>query len=165
MEVIVPTKLDLAVMRGDVRELSQPERVQLVRQLAADAAIAWGASPPVILVTAEGGKLVPYITKAGADQLAAVRGVSVSVELVDRRTKRVVEATARAILPDGRYNDDVGGCDYDPKVPKDYDRARRVASTRARRRAILGLLGTGFAWSERGDREAGLEDAEADDDV
>jgi hypothetical protein len=157
-DIVTPTKLDLAVMRGDVRELSPAERVQLVRQLAADAAIAWGATPPVILVTGDAGRLVPYITKAGADQLAAMRGVSVSVAVVDRRTKRVVEATATATLPDGRFNEDIGGADYDPKDPKAYDRARRIAATRARRRAILGLLGTGFAWSEQGDREAGVED-------
>ena len=157
-DIVVPTNLDRAIMLGDVRSLTQPERIALVRQLAADAAIAWGASPPIILVTAEGGRLVPYITKAGADQLANARDASVSVELVDRRTKRIVEATATATLPSGRYNQDVGGCAYDPKDAKDYDRARRVAATRARRRAILGLLGTGFAWSEQGDREAGLED-------
>jgi hypothetical protein len=36
-----------------------------------------------------------------------------------------------------------------------------VAATRARRRVILGILGSGFSWSEQGDHELGLEDVDA----
>jgi len=153
--------IDVALMRGDVRELAPADRMRLVRQLATDAAIAWGASPPVILVTGEGGRLVPYITKAGADQLAAVRGASITgLDVVDAARKRLVEVTAYAKTADGRTNVDVGSCEYDPKEPKSRVRARHIATTRARRRVLLGLLGTGFAWSEAGDHELGLEDPE-----
>jgi hypothetical protein len=37
-----------------------------------------------------------------------------------------------------------------------------VAATRARRRVLLGLLGSGFAWSEDGDRQVGLEDVDVE---
>lgn len=148
-------------MSGDVRALGPADRVALLRQLVDEANLAWGAAPPVILVSAEGGKLVPYITKAGADQLAKVQGVSlIALDIVDNGVG-VVDVVATARSADGRQNIDSGSCHYDPDVPATRSRARMVASTRARRRTILGLLGSGFAWSQQGDVELGLEDPEA----
>jgi len=145
-------------MAGDVRALAPADRVALLRQLVDEASLAWGASPPVILVSTD-GKLVPYVTKSGADQLAKLQGASV-VDLQLADTGTVVDATARARAADGRTNTDVGSCEYDPDVPKTRARARMVAATRARRRVILGLLGSGFAWTEDGDAQLGLEDPE-----
>lgn len=147
-------------MSGDVKALGPADRVALLRQLVEEAQLAWGAAPPVILVSAE-GKLVPYITKAGADQLAKVQGVSlVALDIVDNGTGVVdVVATARAM--DGRQNIDSGSCAYDPDVPATRARARMVASTRARRRTILGLLGSGFSWIQEGELQAGLDDEPA----
>lgn len=156
--VVVVTPLERARMSGDVRALAPGERVVLLRQLVDEASLRWGASPPVILVSAD-GKLVPYVTKSGADQLAKLDGASI-VDLFLADTGATIDATARARAADGRTNTDVGSCEYDPDVPKSRARARMVAATRARRRVILGLLGSGFGWSEAGDAQAGLEDPE-----
>jgi hypothetical protein len=158
-DVVVVNPLERARMQGDARPLGPADRVALLRQLVDEASLAWGASPPIIFITAEGGRLVPYLTKAGADALAASRGASITgLELVDRVARRTIDVTASASMPDGRTNVDVGSCEYDPKQPKSYGRARQVATTRARRRVILGLLGSGFSWIEQGERELGLED-------
>ena len=158
-DVQVITPAQLARMRGDARELSQPERLRLAVDLAAEAGMSFGASPPVTFITGDGGRLVPYITKSGADMLAALRGASiVSLDVATDARRHVVNVTATAATADGRTNVDLGSADYDPKVAKTYARARMIATTRARRRVILGLLGSGFAWTEQGDRELGLED-------
>jgi hypothetical protein len=155
MEVIVPTPVERALMAGDARDLSPADRVLLLRQLVDDAALRWGGSPPVQFIS-DGKRLVPYITKAGADQLAAVRGASiVSLDVTDSGS--TIDVTAVAKDADGRTNTDVGSCEY-ADIGKSRARARMVAATRARRRTILGLLGSGFAWSEAGDRDLGLED-------
>lgn len=154
--VTVLSPLERARMSGDVRTLAPADRVTLLRALVDEASLAWGASPPVILVSTD-GKLVPYVTKTGADQLAKAQGASiVALEVAD--TGSVVDITCTARSQDGRTNTDVGSCEYDPDNPRSRARARMVAATRARRRTILGLLGSGFSWSEAGDREAGLED-------
>lgn len=145
-------------MSGDVRALGPADRVALLRALVDEAQLAWGASPPVILVSAD-GKLVPYVTKAGADQLAKVQGVSI-VDLQLEEVAGVVDATATARDSSGRTNTDVGSCAFDPDVPTTRARARMVAATRARRRTILGLLGSGFSWLEAGEAQAGLDDPE-----
>ena len=154
--VTVLSPVDRARMSGDVRALGPADRVALLRQLVEEAQLAWGASPPVILVSAD-GKLVPYITKAGADQLAKVQGVSiVSLDLVE--IDNVVDVTCTAVDMAGRRNTDVGSCGFDVDNGTSRARARMVAATRARRRTILGLLGSGFAWIEAGEHQAGLDD-------
>jgi hypothetical protein len=156
--VTVLSPLDRARMSGDVRALGPADRVALLRQLVDEAQLAWGASPPVILVSTE-GKLVPYITKSGADQLARAQGVSIlELALVELPEAHVVDATCTAADSSGRRNTDVGSCEFDPDVPRSRARARMVASTRARRRTILGLLGSGFGWIEAGEAQAGLDD-------
>lgn len=161
-DVQVITPMETARMRGDFRELAPADRQRLAMTLAAEAGLAWGASPPVMLITAEGGRLVPYVTKSGADMLAAIRGASiVSLDVHVEARRKVVNVTATASLPDGRTNVDVGSAPFDTD-PKSYSRARMIATTRARRRVLLGLLGSGFAWSEAGDRQAGLEDGDDD---
>ncbi len=159
--VAVLSPLERARMSGDVRGLAPAERVKLLRQLVDEASLSWGASPPVILVSAD-GRLVPYVTKTGADQLAKAQGASV-VELTLADTGTVVDATATARAFDGRTNTDVGSCEYDPDVPRSRARARMVAATRARRRTILGLLGSGFGWIEAGERQLGLDDVDVAD--
>jgi len=159
--IVVVDPIQRARMQGDARPLGPGDRVALLRQLVDEAALAWGASPPLILITAEGGRLVPYLTKSGADALAAGRGASITgIEVVDRVARRTIDVVATAAMPDGRTNVDTGSCEYDPKVAKSYGRARMVATTRARRRVILGLLGSGFSWIEQGEQLAGLEDPE-----
>jgi hypothetical protein len=157
----VASPTDLALWRGDVKSLAPADRLALIRRLVADANLSMGAAPPVVLVSTREGKLVPYLTKAGADQLALVRGASiVSLDVTDTGT--TVDVTARAVDATGRSNMDLGSCEYDPERPATRSRARMVAATRARRRTILGLLGSGFAWSEDGDRQVGLEDVDVE---
>lgn len=160
----IVSPVDLALMRGDVRALSPGDRVALLRRLVTDAGIRWGGSPPLLLITTREGKLVPYLTKSGADQLAAIRDASVTgLDIVD--AGGTVDATAYATdRATGRTNVDVGSCDYG-ESPSSRARARMVAATRARRRVLLGLLGAGFAWVEEGDRQAGLEDLETDGEL
>jgi hypothetical protein len=160
----VASPTDVALMRGDVGSLSPADRIGLLRQLVADASLRWGAAPPVQLITTREGRLVPYLTKAGADQLAMVRGASIDrLELVDLEASKTVDATAYASDQSGRRNVDVGSCEYDPDRPATRARARMVAATRARRRVLLGLLGSGFAWSQDGDQAVGLEDVQVVD--
>jgi hypothetical protein len=155
----VLSNVDVALMRGDVSKLAPGDRLELIRRLATEAQLAWGAAPPVQLISTREGKLVPYLTKAGADQLAQLRGASVNrLDIEDR--PGIVDATAYASDPTGRTNVDVGSCEYDPEKPASRARARMVAATRARRRVLLGLLGSGFAWSADGDVAIGIEDVE-----
>jgi hypothetical protein len=161
-ETTVVTAADAALMRGDVTKLSPAERIRLLRRLADDAQLAWGASPPVVLVSAQ-GKLVPYITKSGADQLAQVRGASIEGLEGEDDPSGLVTYTAHVSDRDGRRNADVGSCEYDPTRPASRARARMVAATRARRRSLLGLLGSGFAWIQDAEAAIGLEDAVAEE--
>jgi len=154
--VVTPT--DRALMLGDVKSLAPADRIHLVRQLVDDAGLRWGGSPPVILVSAD-GRLVPYLTKSGADMLAQLRGASI-VQLDVADSGDTIDVTAHARASDGRTNVDTGSCEYQPDQPKTRARARMVATTRARRRVILGLLGSGFAWSQEGDAALGLEDSD-----
>jgi hypothetical protein len=154
----VVTAVDAALMRGDVTKLSPADRVRLLRRLAEESQLAWGAAPPITLVSAQ-GKLVPYITKGGADQLAQVRGASIEGLEAEDDPSGIVTYTAHVIDRDGRRNVDVGSCEYDTTRPATRARARMVAATRARRRALLGLLGSGFAWLQEAEAAVGLEDA------
>jgi hypothetical protein len=145
-------------MRGDVTKLSPADRIRLLRRLAEESQLAWGAAPPITLITAQ-GRLIPYLTKSGADQLAQVRGASIEGLEGEDDPSGIVTYTAHVAELGGRRNVDVGSCEYDPTRPATRARARMVAATRARRRALLGLLGSGFAWLAEAEAAVGLEDA------
>jgi hypothetical protein len=90
------------------------------------------------------GKLTLYATRACADQLRKVNGVS--LEIVSREIcDDVLTVHVRARLPDGRVDEDLGSV-YFPSALKGEARANAELKgvTKAKRRATLSICGLGW---------------------
>jgi hypothetical protein len=90
------------------------------------------------------GKLTLYATRACADQLRKVNGVS--LEIVSREVADdVLTVHVRARLPDGRVDEDIGSVSF-PSTLRGEARANAELKgvTKAKRRATLSICGLGW---------------------
>ncbi len=130
---------------GDLRALTPKERVVyyhlLCEKLSLDPALA-----PIQFLELD-GKLRPYITRAGAEALRKVHGVSTSL-LRSEVQEGLFVVAVRATLPDGRHEEAVAVADIRDKKGDALVNACLFAETKAKRRATLSLLGLGYFLDE-----------------
>ena len=146
---IVQKPLDEGIMQsliidGDISRLNAAQRVvyylHRCRALGIDP-----AEKPFEIMKMKGGKWVLYCTKAGANALTRVHGLS--IEIRDRSNDDgLIMVTARATTPSGRFVEDVGVCDMKEKDTADLGLANAwmKAITKAKRRAVLAAVGIGM---------------------
>jgi hypothetical protein len=134
--------MESVIAKGDLAKLTPDERVRYYNEVCR----SMGLNPltqPFSYITLN-GKLTLYATRACADQLRKVNGVSLAIvsrEIVDD----VLTIHVRASLPDGRTDEDLGSV-YFPSTLKGEARANAELKgvTKAKRRATLSICGLGW---------------------
>jgi hypothetical protein len=132
---------------GDWAKVTPIIRVALYRQICDEH----GMNPlvrPIDLLKDKSGKLIPYVNKSGTAQIVDRR--EVSIEIRKRCSEKdgewlLLTVEARASLPSGRFNDELGVVEVGPDASaNDLSNAWMKARTKAGRRAVLGLVGLGL---------------------
>jgi hypothetical protein len=132
---------------GDWAKVAPAIRVALYRQICDEH----GMNPlvrPIDLLKDKSGKLIPYVNKSGTAQIVDRR--EVSIEIRKRCSEKdgewlLLTVEARASLPSGRFNDELGVVEVGPDASaNDLSNAWMKARTKAGRRAVLGLVGLGL---------------------
>jgi hypothetical protein len=143
--VKVPAQGDImesVIAKGDLAKLTPDERVRYYNEVCR----SMGLNPltqPFSYITLN-GKLTLYATRACADQLRKVNGVS--LEIVSREiSDDILTVHVRAKLPDGRVDEDLGSVSF-PSSLKGEARANAELKgvTKAKRRATLSICGLGW---------------------
>ena len=134
--------MESVIAKGDLAKLTPDERVRYYNEVCR----SMGLNPltqPFSYITLN-GKLTLYATRACADQLRKVNGVS--LEIVSREiADDVLTVHVRARLPDGRVDEDLGSVSF-PSTLKGEARANAELKgvTKAKRRATLSICGLGW---------------------
>ena len=134
-------KVELALMRGDLRGLTKGQIAQVVENLAQQMGVDPSLAPIDIIPTRE-GKLIPYINAKGAAQLRRKHGLEVvSIDLVKERAGLVVLRCTLRRASDGSLDMAFGAATWREDRPGDEAMAWMVAETRAKRRATMSAVG------------------------
>lgn len=134
--------LEMVLATGDLSKLKDWQRLAYITAVCRSV----GLNPltqPFQYITLK-GKLTLYARKEAADQLAAARGVSIAI-VSKRREDDMYIVDAVATTKDGRRNMDSGITFLGGLRGEDLINAMLKAISKARRRAILGLCGLGWA--------------------
>jgi hypothetical protein len=134
--------IEAAIAYGDLSKLSAEQRNQ--RYIAVCKSLGLNPLTRPIEYIVLNGKLVEYVTRAGADQLRMIHGIS--VEIVSRQLMgELMTVHTRAKTPDGRADEDYGVISLPDHIKADI-RANMVmkAITKAKRRVTLSICGLGW---------------------
>lgn len=129
------------VLDGDLSQLNSGQLVAYYYHRCELLNIDPGEKPFELLRL--NGKLKLYCTKAGSAALTRVN--QIDVKIIDRdMIDGMCIHTARASLPCGRGNDDVGVVDISGLSGENLANAIMKSATKAKRRAVLALCGQGL---------------------
>lgn len=134
--------MEAVIAKGDLARLTPEERVRYYNEVCRSMGLN-ALTQPFSYITLN-GKLTLYATRACADQLRKVNGVS--LEIVSREiADDILSVHVRAKLPDGRVDEDLGAVAF-PATLKGEARvnAELKAVTKAKRRATLSICGLGW---------------------
>jgi len=141
------TITEALILRGDLSALTAEQKVAYYRGYCERLGLDPFTKPFDILRL--NGKDVLYLTRAGAQQLNKLHGVSHAItsrELMQE--PGIFQVMARAILPDGRYTESMSAVSVANLKGEAYCNALMKAETKAKRRATLDLLGLGILSEE-----------------
>jgi len=134
--------MEAVIAKGDLAKLTPDERVRYYNETCRSL----GLNPltqPFSYITLN-SKLTLYATRACADQLRKVNGVSLKIlsrEIADD----IMTVHVRAELPDGRFDEDLGAVAFPPTLKGDIRaNAELKCITKAKRRATLSICGLGW---------------------
>jgi hypothetical protein len=138
-----PELINALVLKGDLSGLSANQKVQYYK-IFCDRLGLDPLTQPFKLLKLQ-GKEILYCDRSGAQQLNKLHGVSHEIrsrELID--AAGVYQVTARASMPEGRFEDSIGAVNIQGLKGDAYANAIMKAETKAKRRATLDLLGLGI---------------------
>jgi hypothetical protein len=133
--------LERVVLGNDLAKLSPRERLLYYRQLCASLDVNPLTHPFRYLYL--DGKLTLYVTRDGTDQLR--KRHEVAITSIDKSVDEgLFIVTAKAMLPNGRTDEDLGAVALEGLKGKDRANAIMRAITKAKRRVTLSILGLGL---------------------
>jgi hypothetical protein len=133
--------LSSLVLNGDVSKLNATQKMQVYGELCRRVGIDSSTQPFKLLKL--NGKEVFYADKGATQQLSQKHNIS--HEIVKReRVEDVYVVTVRAKLPDGRFTDEDGAVTIGSDKGDKLANSLMKATTKAKRRAVLALLGLGM---------------------
>lgn len=142
-ETAIPAAIEAALLEGDVQRLKPEERTAYYRAICESVGLNW-LTRPLDLLKGQDGKYRFYFRKEATDQLARANQISFTT-LQRERMEDLYLVEVRGTLPGGRSLDDQGIVPYPEKAtPTDRANAMMKATTKARRRVTLGLVGLGW---------------------
>jgi len=136
-----PEVLQEVLGQGNLSKLSSTQRLEFLAAVCRSI----GLNPltrPFDIMTLQ-GKVVVYAKKDCTEQLRKINNVSVSITSQDIRDD-VLIVTARAIVPSGRFDEDIGAVSVKGLAGEALSNARMKAITKAKRRVTLSICGLGF---------------------
>jgi len=135
------------ILKGDLSGLASDDKVTYYKGYCERLGLDPFTKPFDILRL--NGRDVLYLTRAGAQQLNKLHGVSHAItnrELMQEAG--IFQVVARATLPDGRFTESMSAVSVANLKGEAYCNALMKAETKAKRRATLDLLGLGILSEE-----------------
>lgn len=132
--------LERVIAAGDLARLAPEQRVTLYNATCQSLGLNPLTRPFEFIQL--NGKLVLYARKDATDQLRALKNVTVEIASKEISDGMVI-VTARATLPNGRRDEDMGAVPL-PASGEARANAMLKAMTKAKRRVTLSICGLGF---------------------
>jgi hypothetical protein len=129
------------VLNGDLSKLTPTQRVAYYNALCERVGLD-PATQPFKLLTLK-GKLILYADKGATQQLSLQYKISHDV-VAKEKDEDIYTVTIKASMPDGRFTVEDGSVAVLGLKGEDLANARMKAMTKAKRRAVLALLGLGM---------------------
>ena len=141
LQTIDPHKIiERVISLGDLSPLTPEERNAYYSQVCSSIGVNPLTRPFEYIKL--NGKLVFYARKDATDQLRKIYNVSLTVKT--ERDGDVFRATATAVLPDGRKDEDIGSVWVKGLSGEFLSNAEMKAVTKSKRRVTLSICGLGF---------------------
>jgi len=141
VEPVSSVTLEHVLGTGDLSKLSTPQRVEYYRRTCETIGVNPLTRP--FRFMSLNGQLILYATRDLTDQLRQRDKVRISI--VDKALDGdLFIVTARATLPDGRQDEDVGAVSIGRLQGEARANAVMKAMTKAKRRVTLSICGLGF---------------------
>jgi len=142
-ESVIPSPgvLERVLVTGDLAGLSEAQRLEYYRAVCESLGINPLTRPFEYLRL--NGRLVLYATRAAADQLRAIHGISILDAKIERRDD-LITVTVRGRTRDGREDVEVGVVSAAGLRGDALANAEMKALTKAKRRLTLSLAGLGW---------------------
>jgi len=143
VSVIPKKKRDEALATGNYAHYTMEERAAHITKVCRDLNLNEDTNP-LVFIKLPDGRVIPYATRACADQLR--KSHNITLEIVSRDVKDdVLTIHVKARMPDGRSDEDLGTVWFGPDV-KGVTRANKElhAVTKAKRRVTLSICGLGW---------------------
>jgi len=137
-EGLSPEIVSSLVLNGDLSKLNSAQKVEYYNRLC-DRIGLDPATQPFKLITLQ-GKQVLYADKGATQQLSQIYGISHEVTKKEK-IEDVYVVTVRAKKADGRYTDEDGAVNVAGLKGDALANAMMKCVTKAKRRAVLALLG------------------------
>lgn len=134
----LPEAVEQALVNGNLANLSAAQRVVLYDQTC-DSLGLNRLTTPFAYITLN-GKLVLYATRNCTDQLRKIHNVDVTITSRERM-EDIYVVTARAKLPNGRTDEEVGAVALGNARGEALANALMKATTKAKRRVTLSIVG------------------------
>ena len=138
---VTPSTLERVLVSGDLAGLSESQRLDYYRAVCESLGLNPLTRPFEYLRL--NGRLVLYATRAAADQLRAIHGISIVDARVEHKDDLVV-VTVRGRNRDGREDVEIGVVSVAGLRGDALANAEMKALTKAKRRLTLSLAGLGW---------------------
>lgn len=142
------------VLNGDLGKLTPMQKVNYYNALCERVGLDPATQPFKLLKL--NGKEVMYADKGATQQLSQRHQISHDV-VSKERDEDIYTVTIKASLPGGRYTVEDGCVNVQGKKGDDLANAKMKAMTKAKRRAVLALLGLGMTDESELDTMPGAE--------
>ena len=133
--------LERVLVSGDLAGLTESQRLEYYRAVCESLGINPLTRPFEYLKL--NGRLVLYATRAAADQLRAIHGISIIDARIERQDD-LITVTVRGRTRDGREDVEVGVVSVAGLRGEALANAQMKALTKAKRRLTLSLAGLGW---------------------
>ena len=142
-ESVIPSPgvLERVLVAGDLSGLSESQRLEYYRAVCESLGLNPLTRPFEYLRL--NGRLVLYATRAAADQLRAIHGISIIDAQIERQDD-LITVTVRGRTRDGREDVEVGVVSVAGLRGEALANAQMKALTKAKRRLTLSLAGLGW---------------------
>ena len=136
-----PGALERALISGDLAGLNEAQRIEYYKAVCESLGLNPLTRPFEYLRL--NGRLVLYATRAAADQLRAIHGISILDVRIEQKDDLVI-VTVRGRTRDGREDVEVGAVSVAGLRGDALANAQMKALTKAKRRLTLSLAGLGW---------------------
>jgi hypothetical protein len=140
-ESIAPSTLERVLVAGDLSGLSESQRIEYYKAVCDSLGLNPLTRPFEYLRL--NNRLVLYATRAAADQLRAIHGISILDAKIERRDD-LITVTVRGRARDGREDVEIGVVSVAGLRGDALANAEMKALTKAKRRLTLSLAGLGW---------------------